>query len=342
MRTLLLVPALTLVLSAQAPVDYPALKLEIEAAQKALREDLQAQWKSGKRGDQIKPDLDTALQAIRARAKGATGELKAACLIAEAAATAVAADLKPLTPRLLQEVPATSPAWKACPEDLLGYLPMILGPAGEAYIQQLGETGLPELRPVVQAGRVEYLIRRGKMGPAETLMAQLKTQYPSHAAVEKAAAHLAGELATTVGNQAPDFKLVDLDNPGVTLTKASFKGNYLLLDFWGTWCGFCVAELPTTHKLYTTYTARGLEILSLAADKRPEDVVAFRKKPNMPMPWRHAFIGREEGKQDPIVKAYGIQGYPSLFLIGPDGKILAKGMDLREEALEKTLAKFVK
>ena len=113
--------------------------------------------------------------------------------------------------------------------------------------------------------------------------------------------------------------------------------------FWrGTWCGWCIKELPTTHKLYADLKGKGLEILSLAADNRPEDVVSFRKNPEMLMPWKHTFIGRGEGKQDPVVKDYGIQGYPSLFLLGPDGTILAKGGDLRETNIEKTLLKFVK
>jgi thiol-disulfide isomerase/thioredoxin len=148
-------------------------------------------------------------------------------------------------------------------------------------------------------------------------------------------------LATAVGQPAPEFKLAELDHPETTLTKASFKGKYLLVDFWGTWCGWCVAELPNTHKAYATYRGKGLEILSLASDKSPEDVRKFRQKPGMPMPWRHAFIGT--GKDlDPVVKAYGVSGFPSLFLIGPDGTVLARGMDLRMEAFEKTLAKFLK
>jgi hypothetical protein len=59
------------------------------------------------------------------------------------------------------------------------------------------------------------------------------------------------------------------------------------------------------------------------------------------MPWKHAFVGH--GKEaDPVLQAYGVRGFPSLFPVGPDGKVLAKGMDLRGAKLEATLSRFLK
>jgi thiol-disulfide isomerase/thioredoxin len=335
-------PAFSLMLSAQTPVDYSVLRQEIQAAQKGLREEEQAQRKAGKPVDQIRCDVDKALQPIRARAKDAQGELKEACLIAELLVVASTGEARELGTRVMKEVAPDSAAWKACDEQALPFLFWILpAPSGEAYIQQLGEKGLPEIRPTVLAGYAENLLMTNKVEAAKPLVAKLQAQYPGHASVEKVAALLAGELATTVGMQAPDFSLRSLDHPEETFTKATFKGKYLLIDFWGTWCGWCIHELPATHKVYAAYDGKGLEILSLAADKIPEDVRKFRQKPGTPMPWKHAFIGTGKD-QDAVVKAYGVQGFPSLFLIGPDGKVLAKGNDLREEGLEKTLAMYLK
>ena len=245
-----------------------------------------------------------------------------------------------LTAQVAQEVPAPSPAWKVA-QELLPYLAEILGKPGEVYVQQLRDQGIPEVRAWLRAAEVGELLEQGKPDQANALLASLEKEFPGHAAVKDAGKNLAAERITTVGQQAPDFKLASLEDPQVVFSKATFKGHYLLLDFWGTWCGWCVKELPNTHKVYTRFKDKGLEILSLASDKSPEAVIAFRKQPGTPMPWKHAFIGR--GKtSDPVLAAFGVQGFPTLFLLGPDGTVLAKGMELRGERLAETLAKFLK
>ena len=342
MRSLLLVPALSLAMAAQAPVDYPALKRAEKAAVAAVKADWEAQARAGKPREQILPDLDKALATIRAQGAAAQGEGKWACFLAEFEVTAQFRDVsKELLDRVLKDVPAESSAWQAVDTDLVAFLPMLLGPSGENYVRRMGEKGLPGLRPVVLSGLLEAQIDQGRFEEAKGLTLSLEKAFPGDPAIAKASAHLKGELLTTVGTQAPDFALASLDDPKTTFTKASFQGRYLLVDFWGTWCGYCVRELPTTHKVYAAYHDKGLEILSLAADKAPGAVAAFRLRPGTPMPWHHAFIGRGKD-EDPVVKAYGINGFPSLFLLGPDGTILAKGEDLREAKLATTLARFLK
>lgn len=245
-----------------------------------------------------------------------------------------------LIPSILKEVAPSSRAWKLA-QEILPYLPEFMGAAAEPYIQQMCEKGIPEVRASFQAAVVGDLLETGKLDEAKALVAKLEKEFPGDSSVKEAQENLAAELLTAVGIAAPDFSLASLDNPKETFTTATFKGKYLLVDFWGTWCGWCVKELPTTHKVYAKFKDKGLEILSLASDKSPETVMDFRKKPNTPMPWKHAFLGRGENV-DPVLKAYGVKGFPTLFLIGPDGKILAKGLDLREEGLEKTLSKFMK
>lgn len=342
MRNLLPIPALSLLLSAQSPaVDYPALKQEVQVAIAHVKADLALQEKAGTPRDKRKVDLDQALQAIRSRGAAAQGELKEACQLAELNVAVFFSDPRALFERVRKDVRADSPAWQLVDPKVVAFLPAVLGQVGEAYVRRMGVAGWPDLRPVVLSSLAEVQIGEGRVEAAKALVAALERDFPDNAAVSRASTALKMDLLTAIGQQAPDFSLASLDDPKVTFTKASFKGKYLLLDFWGTWCGWCVKELPNTHRVHAAFRGKGLEILSLAADRNPEAVVKFRKQPGMSMPWRHAFISRGEDSA-PVVKAYGIQGYPSLFLIGPDGAILAKGGDLREEKLEQTLTALVK
>lgn len=332
MRALLLLPALSLVLSAQVPVDYAALKAEMRGA-------LKTAFQNPGGGAPAAPQ---ALASLRARSSQAKGEQKEALLIAEFFLLTNLQKPNDLGPRILLEVSASSPAWQMA-EGLLPDLnePGLLGASAGTYIQQMREKGCPAVRAEFQARDVEGMLEVGKVEEAKALVARLEKEFPGLATVVAVRKSLDAELATILGKEAPDFKVENLEDAKATFTKASFQGKYLLMDFWGTWCGWCVKELPTTHKLYAKYKGKGLEILSLASDKNPEAVKAFRRKPGTPMPWKHAFIG--SGKDlNPVMNAYGVQGFPSLFLIGPDGKLLAKNDDLRAENLEKTLARFLR
>lgn len=146
-------------------------------------------------------------------------------------------------------------------------------------------------------------------------------------------------VAPKVGNHVPDFKVKDLDKANREITPATFKGKYWILDFWATWCGPCKAELPNLHKAFAKYKGRGLEVLSLSWDKKAQDIVTFRKDPEHPMPWRHAFPQGELAKS--LNETFQVRSIPHAFLIGPDGKILATTEDLRGEKLDQTLGTYL-
>ena len=120
-------------------------------------------------------------------------------------------------------------------------------------------------------------------------------------------------LTVKVGDPAPDFKLTDLDGKEVTL--ASLKGKVVLLDFWATWCGPCVAAMPTMQKLHDEYQSKGVVVLGVNTwEQKPQaakDYIAKKK-------YTYGCLL----KGDDLAKAYGVPGIPTLVVIGKDGKVV--------------------
>ena len=130
-----------------------------------------------------------------------------------------------------------------------------------------------------------------------------------------------------VGKLVEDFSFVDFDNKKRTL--ADFRGKYLLVDFWGAWCVDCRREVPFQVAAYQRFRKRGLEILGMDTDEEIEKAKTYLAQNTMN--WTQA---RYESIKNLIENTYGIQQYPSTFLLAPDGKILVldqeklKGNDL--------------
>ena len=137
--------------------------------------------------------------------------------------------------------------------------------------------------------------------------------------------------ALTDGTKFPDFAEKDLQ--GNPLSVAKYKGKLVLVDFWATWCGPCVGELPSVIKAYNKHHADGFEIIGISLDMDEQKLKSFLKTKEIP--WAQYFDGK--GWQNKLAAKYGIQSVPATFLLDGDGKII--GQDLRGEALEEALAK---
>jgi thiol-disulfide isomerase/thioredoxin len=321
-------------------VDYAALDKEGEAILAKLQEQAKAHHDAGKPMNEFQPDLAALTASVRERRQAATGELREALTVLEFAVAGQYPAGQDVKSHLLKEVPPEAKAWTIA-WNLAPYLDKIVGPEAESYMEAMKTRGIPEVRAEFLCVEATTLIRAGRMEQAKALLNTLQKEFPSHESVKGVVASYEAESRTALGGPAPVFSIPNLDNPTQTFTLQNFKGKYLLMDFWGTWCGWCVKELPETHRLYATYHSKGLEILSLASNKSAGEVTEFRKKPGLPMPWNHALLGRDQANPNPMLASFGIQGFPTLFLIGPDGTILAKGDALRAENLEKTLAKYL-
>jgi peroxiredoxin len=131
----------------------------------------------------------------------------------------------------------------------------------------------------------------------------------------------------------PPFKETGLD--GQPLSLADYRGKVVLVDFWATWCGPCVRELPNVLAAYEKFHGKGFEIVGISLDKDRTKLDAFIQ--DNKMTWRQYFDGLGWGNK--LAKAYGVNSIPATYLLDREGKIIAK--DLRGEELEQELAKLL-
>ena len=125
---------------------------------------------------------------------------------------------------------------------------------------------------------------------------------------------------------------------GDKFSTADWKGKVILVDFWATWCGPCLQELPRVKKAYADFHKDGLEIIGVSCDRKGEALKQFLTQ-NPDMPWPQLFDSTAKGGWHPLAESYGITGIPTMFLI--DKKGVVRTVTAREN-FEELIPKMLK
>lgn len=170
----------------------------------------------------------------------------------------------------------------------------------------------------------------------DKISAKIYSAHPNYAPLKKfikekeQAIENAKKMAT--GSLAPDFEYPAQD--GKLFGPKSFRGKALLIDFWASWCGPCVAEIPNVKKVYDQYKDKGLEVMSVSVDKGTDEWLKAIKSTGMT--WTQV-LAPKAGKD--IMNLYQFSGIPFIVLLDKDGKIVGK--NIRGTALENAVKEML-
>lgn len=133
------------------------------------------------------------------------------------------------------------------------------------------------------------------------------------------------------GQMIPDFTATDITGKSISLS--DYRGKYVLLNFWASWCGPCIAEMPNITAARKRYSADKLAMVFITEDS---DIAAFEKSVK-----KYDIVGTHIFSTDALIKQYSAQAIPVLYLIDPDGKVVYsrdEEEDYQLRLLEKLLA----
>ena len=138
------------------------------------------------------------------------------------------------------------------------------------------------------------------------------------------------------GKKAPAFTAKQMDGKTVKFPE-DYKGKVVLVDFWATWCGPCVAEIPNVVKNYEQYHAKGMEVLGISLDRENSEEKVAKFTESKKMPWPQVYDGKFWSAE--VAKLYGISAIPHMLLVDGDTGVILANKDIRGEMLGEAIQK---
>jgi peroxiredoxin len=259
----------------------------------------------------------------------------AALLVLAASAVAQTA-AGPASSPAVQPAPAATPATAA---------------AGSHVVVLNDGTRIPCTEPpLIALGRVLYRTADGARHALPAEKVNLELTRPTERQVGAAAAREPGakqvssaapapkpgapQAAPAARREAPDFTAKRADGTEVKLSQ--LRGKVVLVDFWATWCGPCVAEMPNVKKLYAKHSGPHFEIVGVSLDRSRAELEAFMKAQGIA--WPQAFDGK--GWENAIARQYGVYSIPTMLLLDREGRVARAGVrgPMLEQAVAEVLA----
>lgn len=241
--------------------------------------------------------------------------------------TTPASELKELITKIQEKLKANKKTEADLAEDLKGF---------DELLAKHKDEKTDEVAQILYMKAMLYLQILDDTDKATASIQKLKSDFPDTQQGKNA-----DKLLDSIKNQeeakkvsrslVPGAKFPDFDEKDVTgkpLSIAQYKGKVVLVDFWATWCGPCVMELPNVLKTYEKHHDKGFDIVGISLDRDEQKLTNFTKEKNMP--WQQFFDGKMWSNK--LAMKYGVQSIPMTYLLDKEGKIIGK--ELRGEALE--------
>ena len=130
------------------------------------------------------------------------------------------------------------------------------------------------------------------------------------------------------GKIAPEFTLADFDGGNVSLTDILGSNEVVLVDFWASWCGPCIATFPELKRMYGEYRDDGFEVVAITIDSTREDWVEATEEHELP--WLNLEELQLEGSRGPVYNSYGVTFIPKGYVLNKDACIVGKDMSMEE------------